>query len=257
MDRLEGADVPALTLKTQTFATVSSKSAAPPSSSAPDVNGRIKFLLSSYPVILFMKGSKEEPKCGFSGRTVEQLSKVSIPFHTVNILQDQPLREGLKIFSDWPTYPQLYVGAELVGGCDIIAEMCGNGELRDLIQTKFGDNFSALKSAQPAERIVAKTKETLESRIQSIIKQGDVVLFMKGTPDEPKCGFSAKTCQALSSVGVPFTTFDILSDEEIRQGLKNISNWPTYPQLYVKGELLGGCDIVLEMKEAGELANLI
>ena len=260
VDRLEGADVPTLTQKAQAFAS-GTKSVSSPAlaSSPPDINGRIKFLLSTYPVILFMKGSPDAPKCGFSGRTVEQLTKLDVPFHTVDILLDQPLRDGLKIYSDWPTYPQLYVGAELVGGCDIVQEMCGNGELRDLIRSKLGSNFGN-KNAAKAEvppTAAPESKESLEARIKSIINQSSVVLFMKGTPDAPRCGFSAKTCQALSSVDIRFSSFDILEDEGVRQGLKNISNWPTYPQLFVKGELVGGCDIVLEMKESGELKDIL
>lgn len=74
---------------------------------------------------------------------------------------------------------------------------------------------------------------------------------MQGNPDAPRCGFSQKVVSALRSIEVPFNTFDILSDEEVRQGLKEYSQWPTYPQLYVKGELLGGCDVILELQQDG------
>ncbi len=80
---------------------------------------------------------------------------------------------------------------------------------------------------------------------------------MKGTPDMPQCGFSAKTAEILKSYGVAFNTFNIFDDEDIRQGLKEYSEWPTYPQLYVNGELVGGCDIVTEMHENGELAGIL
>ena len=85
----------------------------------------------------------------------------------------------------------------------------------------------------------------------------DVVLYMKGTPVFPMCGFSAAVVQVLSNLGVPFQSYNILDDMELRQGLKEFSNWPTFPQLYVKGELVGGCDIVREMYESGELAELL
>lgn len=78
-----------------------------------------------------------------------------------------------------------------------------------------------------------------------------------GTPDQPRCGFSSKVVQALRGIGRNFGSFDILTDEQVRQGLKEYSSWPTYPQLYVNGELLGGCDIVLEMASAGELESAI
>ena len=88
------------------------------------------------------------------------------------------------------------------------------------------------------------------------MRQRPVILFMKGSPDEPRCGFSRKVVEALRSSGAPdFGHFDILSDEAVRQGLKEYSQWPTYPQLYINGELIGGCDIILEMAESGELAT--
>ena len=90
-------------------------------------------------------------------------------------------------------------------------------------------------------------------RIESIIKSGDIVLFMKGTPNAPQCGFSGAVVQTLNQLGYPFISFDVLSDLEIREGIKSFSNWPTIPQLYVKGEFVGGCDIVREMAQRGEL----
>jgi len=83
------------------------------------------------------------------------------------------------------------------------------------------------------------------------------MLFMKGDKYMPRCGFSAKVLEILNFHGAKYTTFDILADEEVRQGLKEFSNWPTYPQLYINGELIGGCDIVCEMDAAGELAPLL
>jgi monothiol glutaredoxin len=89
--------------------------------------------------------------------------------------------------------------------------------------------------------------------IQSAISENPVILFMKGTPDAPACGFSARTVAMLQSVGKPFAAVDILPDPRIRQELSGLSNWPTIPQLFVDGELVGGCDIVSEMYESGEL----
>jgi len=116
-------------------------------------------------------------------------------------------------------------------------------------------------------RIIADKAETLakgsnmsdtpvNERIQTEINSQDVVLFMKGSPLSPQCGFSAATVQALSMTGVKFGSVDILQDMEIREGIKQFSNWPTIPQLYVKGEFIGGCDIVREMFESGELRQL-
>lgn len=97
------------------------------------------------------------------------------------------------------------------------------------------------------------TENAVVSRIRDEISTNDVVLFMKGTPVFPQCGFSAAVVQVLNHVGVKFSSVDVLMDPEIRQGIKEFSNWPTVPQLYVKGEFLGGCDIIREMFENGEL----
>jgi monothiol glutaredoxin len=97
----------------------------------------------------------------------------------------------------------------------------------------------------------------VNARIQAEIDENPVVLFMKGTPVFPQCGFSAMTVQVLTHVGVPFKGINVLEDMEIREGVKQFSNWPTIPQLYVKGEFIGGCDIVREMYESGELEQLM
>ena len=91
--------------------------------------------------------------------------------------------------------------------------------------------------------------------IQSAVNANDVVLFMKGTPQFPQCGFSSQVVQILHYLEVPFESVNVLADEEIRNGIKEFSNWPTIPQLYVKGEFMGGCDIVREMFQSGELSS--
>jgi len=97
----------------------------------------------------------------------------------------------------------------------------------------------------------------INSRIEEQLGSHDILLYMKGTPDFPQCGFSGQTVAALKAVGKPFAFVNIFEDEEIRQGLKTYSNWPTFPQLYVKGELIGGSDIVVEMYHSGELKELL
>ena len=98
---------------------------------------------------------------------------------------------------------------------------------------------------------------TVHDRIRKDIQTNDVVLYMKGSAVFPQCGFSAAVVQILTHLGVKFKGIDVLSDPEIRQGIKEFSSWPTIPQLYVKGEFVGGCDIVREMFEAGELGDFL
>ena len=97
----------------------------------------------------------------------------------------------------------------------------------------------------------------IKDEIQSTVDSNDVVLFMKGTPNFPQCGFSGQVVQILSYLDVPYKAVNCLETDAIRQGIKEFSNWPTIPQLYVKGEFIGGCDIVREMFQSGELASYL
>jgi len=142
---------------------------------------------------------------------------------------------ALKTYSNWPTYPQVYVNGELIGGLDIIKELVANDE--------FDETF-------PKE-------VPLSERLSALTQRSPIMLFMKGDREQPRCGFSRTAISMLNEKGVEYGTFDILSDEEVRQGLKEFSNWPTYPQIYVKGELLGGLDIMKELDSAGELAEAL
>ncbi len=99
--------------------------------------------------------------------------------------------------------------------------------------------------------------DAVRSRIESHLASAPVVLFMKGSPDFPQCGFSAKAVAALRACQASFRHVNIFEDPEVREGLKEYSQWPTYPQLYVKGELLGGCDIIMQMYQSGELAEVL
>ena len=99
--------------------------------------------------------------------------------------------------------------------------------------------------------------DATRERIQTEVNGSDVFLFMKGTPVFPQCGFSAAVIQVLTHLGIKFSTLNVLEDPSIRDGIKAFSDWPTIPQLYVKGEFVGGCDIIREMYETGELAGLL
>ncbi len=102
-----------------------------------------------------------------------------------------------------------------------------------------------------------QTNNPMRDAIQSAIAENPVILFMKGTPDQPACGFSARTVAVLQSLHAPFAAVDILPDPRIRQELSALSNWPTIPQLFIDGELVGGCDIVMEMYQSGELQQAL
>lgn len=201
------------------------------------LTARLEGLINSGPVMLFMKGTPSEPKCGFSRKVVDILNQEKVGFKSFDILTDEEVRQGLKVHSDWSSYPQLYIKGELIGGSDIVLEMQKSGEL--------------------AKVFAEKGVLGIDERLKGLVNSSPVMLFMKGSPDKPKCGFSSKVVDALKGEGVEFGFFDILSDMEVREGLKRLSNWPTYPQVYYKGELIGGCDIVLELKNSGELKSAL
>ena len=241
VDAVEGADAATVANKTRMhFPNAVAGAGAGAVDAKAALRARLKGLIESQPVVLFMKGHPEEPKCGFSRKVVEALNDAGVKFGSFNILADEDVRQGLKEYSNWPTYPQLYVDGELVGGADIVLEMAQSGELKEACAAASGEG---------------KVKAALNERIKRMLAAQDVILFMKGSRTAPRCGFSAKVVAALDKTGVEYSTFDILGDEPIRQGLKEYSNWPTYPQLYYKGELIGGCDIILELAESGELAG--
>jgi monothiol glutaredoxin len=115
-----------------------------------------------------------------------------------------------------------------------------------------------MSSTEPASAPApSEASNPIRDAIAQAIEEHKVILFMKGTPEAPACGFSARTVAALQSLDAPFAAVDVLPDPRIRQELSAISNWPTIPQLFVGGELLGGCDIVIEMFESGELAQAL
>ena len=228
------------------------------------LNNRLQSLITSSPIMLFQKGTPNAPKCGFSRQAIEMLTESNLTFGYFNILEDDEVRQGLKSYSDWPTYPQFYVKGELVGGLDIMKELMEEDgglvsqlELEDYVIGSTSSN-SAVVEEQPTEDTTTTTTAlSINDKLQQLINRHRIMLFMKGIPSSPKCGFSRQIVEILDSYHVSYDAFNILEDEEVRQGLKEYSDWPTYPQLYVEGDLVGGLDIVKEMEEGGDLKDLL
>jgi Grx4 family monothiol glutaredoxin len=179
------------------------------------LNERLDQLIRSDTVMLFMKGTPTAPRCGFSRQVVEILNENQVPFGSFDILSDENVRQGLKTYSDWPTYPQIYVKGELIGGLDILKEMTAEGPLKE--QWDVTDTTTSSGSG-----------DSLKSRLEKLVKRSKVMVFMKGLPSAPKCGFSRQIIEVLDESGEPYDAFNILEDEEVRQGLKEFSDWPTY-----------------------------
>ena len=251
VESLEGADSGALTqrvarlsrpplLAAQPVAVpvpTSTPATKPANAANTALTARLQSLITQSPVMVFIKGTPEAPRCGFSKQLVALLAQHSVQYQHFDILSDNEVREGLKAHSNWPTYPQVYERGQLVGGLDIVRELMEAGEF-------------------PAAAADGGN-DSLTTRIESLLSSSPVLLFMKGDRQQPRCGFSRAAVALLDEEGVQYDTFDILEDEDIRQGVKEYSKWPTYPQLYVKGELVGGLDVMKELKEAGELSDAL
>lgn len=247
VERIEGiVEISQVTQAVQRLSSAIHLPAAPPAAAVTSsvdlkeaLKDRLGRLVRSSDVMLFMKGSPTAPRCGFSRQVVEILSEAKIGFGSFDILTDEDVRQGLKEYSDWPTYPQLYVKGELVGGLDILKEMKNDD------------------STPLADQLGVAAEPNLDERLSKLINRHRIMVFMKGVPSAPQCGFSRQMVAMLDQEGVAYDAFNILEDEEIRQGLKKFSDWPTYPQLYVDGDLIGGLDICKEMADGGDLSALL
>ncbi|KIY68143.1 glutaredoxin [Cylindrobasidium torrendii FP15055 ss-10] len=142
-----------------------------------------------------------------------------------------------------------------ISGADAAALTTAIAKHTQTAPTPLSKTSQAPAVAAPGQR--EETPAELEKRMRAIMNQSRVVLFMKGTPATPRCGFSRRITGLLNDNGVEYSTFDILEDEAVRQGLKQLNDWPTFPQLIINGEFVGGLDIVVEMVENGELASML
>jgi len=239
VDRVDGMNAAEISKKVKEHAanpvSTNGLAQAPPAVKKEDLNTRLKRLINAHKCMLFMKGSPKEPKCGFSKQTIAIFEDQKAQYGTFDIFTDDEVRQGLKTYSNWPTYPQLYIDGEFVGGLDIIKEMLESGDLQTMLP----------KQAD------------LDARLKELVNLGEITIFMKGEPKGPKCGFSRQLMEIMEEIKLEFKHFDIFTDEDVRQGLKKYSNWPTFPQVYVKGELIGGLDIIKELKESGDLVSTL
>ncbi|XP_049522697.1 glutaredoxin-3 isoform X3 [Dermacentor silvarum] len=194
---------------------------------------RLQAITAQAPCVLFMEGSTSAPAEGGSSQAVALLKKAGLQFQHFDVTTDSALRQQLiQHLADKAAcnYPLLFVNGEFVGGIDEIKKLDDQGQLAHL-----------------------SAPGNLTLRLQKLINKAPVMVFMKGSPDTPRCGFSRTLMDIFKKHKVTFDSFDILTDEDVRQGLKQYSNWPTYPQVYVKGTLIGGLDIIKELEESGEL----
>lgn len=224
---------------------------------SPDEKERLYNLANSAPVMLFIKGSKESPFCKFSKEAVTILNDLGVEFEAFDVFQDRSVRDGLKLLFDWPTFPQLYLKGELIGGVDIMKDMVEDGSLMKTFEGAAVTHKTGSLHVRRGSSL-AKTPSdafhvglALKQRLQALVERNDLMLFMKGTPEEPRCGFSTQIVDLLAMCSITYDHFDILTDNEVREGLKALYDWPTYPQFYAYGELIGGLDVIKDIISNG------
>lgn len=221
-------------------------------------------------ITLVMKGSPDTPKCGFSRQVVELLRGEGVVFKHFDVLQDDEVRQWMKTYADWATYPMLFASGRLVGGLDVLRQLKEEGKLIEELargegqQQPIGQPPAAAPEEGSGKQGAGATTgaaggsdgvpaEDLNERLSRLTTSASIVVFMKGSPDGPRCGFSRRMVELLHEENVQFGHFDILTDPQVRAGLKTYSDWPTYPQVYANGRFVGGLDVVTELREAGEL----
>ena len=252
-------------IQTESLSSQQPRDEATSQSSEQILNNRLRSIITSSPIMLFLKGTPNAPRCGFSRQAVELLTSSNVSFAYFDILEDDEVRQGLKVYSDWPTFPQFYVRGELVGGLDIMKELMeeegGLVEQLDLhdfvIKNSSGISIDIEQKEEESQKKKMYEEVSINERLKQLVSRHRIMLFMKGIPSSPRCGFSRQIVEILDSFRVSYDAFNILEDDDVREGLKKYSDWPTYPQLYVEGDLVGGLDIVTEMLENGELEELL
>nr|CAX74471.1 thioredoxin-like 2 [Schistosoma japonicum] len=197
---------------------------------------------------------------------IESERKLVVSFSSSNVPQCDHVYSVLKILSEDSADPEIaFVNVDAVAVSEVAKQLkvdsvptvlffLSGKEINRVSGVDIPDITKAVMNLQSMSN---GSSNDLASRLHSLVNMAPIMLFMKGSPEEPRCGFSRQIISILRSNNAKFGTFDILQDEEVRQGLKSYSNWPTYPQLYIKGELVGGVDIVRELAESGELAQML
>lgn len=224
------------------------------------LNQKLHKLINRAPFMIFIKGVPEAAKCGFSRQLLEILAEQKIKFDSFDILSDEEVRQGLKTYSNWPTFPQMYWQGELLGGLDIFREMISSSELASM-------NIPRTDSEPEKPKPVAAkgpdaVSPAMAARLKELINSHKIMVFMKGEQTAPRCKFSKLFCKLMTEEGfIPgdgsWGSFNILEDEEVRSDIKIYSDWPTFPQLYVNGELIGGIDVIQEMISNGEFQECL
>ena len=302
-----------------------------------EMSEKIEKILATFPLVIFIKGTPDTPKCDYSATLVSKLRELKVRFAHFDVLSDEDIRNWFRHYASWNTYPQVWLNQKFVGGVDTTIALIKEGKFQELVKeldikedpfttanriirsgvvvtllegtpgapksensiklvevlkaegvkyrsfdvsTADTELINALKTLLKIENFpqlivnkqVVNLNEgskidelipssefvlTIRRKLDALINQKPVMLFMKGIPSDPECGFSKKVVDILKKYDVEFGHFNILTDAEVRDNLKDHSNWRTFPQLYVKGKLVGGSDIIEQLDEMGELKEVL
>jgi len=235
VQRINGVEPAQLNEHVEKFASGASLSDS--SKPVETLNERIHRLIHQDAIMIFMKGAPEQPRCRFSKAMMELFKEVDpegIQFSSFSILDDEDVRQGIKEYSNWPSFPQLYIEGELIGGLDVMKELHEAGELLDL----FND------------------ADKLKTKLKYVTTKSKVLLCMSGSPSAPATPPSKDAVALLQGAGVDFGHFDVSSDNELAEEMKKESKFSDYPQLYHNGKHVGGSEVIKEMSESGKLAEM-
>lgn len=212
----------------------------------PELEARVKRLIAAAPVMLFLEGTPLEPHDS-SRAAVEGLKSLGVLFSAYNVADNADVRRGVQAAAGASGWPVLFVEGSPVHDFD---ERLKNGTLMAIVPEESKGKWwrcahaDCCKAHALTSAAGLTPEEAIQERCALIAHSAPVVVFMKGTVEKPRCGFSNQLLVLLMSRGVLFETFDILSDEFVRAGMKTYSNWPTFPQLYISGAFIGGLDVV-------------
>jgi len=199
---------------------------------------KIKALLSSYPVVIFIKGTPHDPFCKFSKAFIKTLKETKIKYKSFDIFKDDYLRCYLRLYSGWKTYPQIYINSKIVGGVDKLNELVAKGEFLDMV---------------PLEC----KREGILNDIQKYLEAHPLVVIGKGTEETSKCKNTLKVYNILKSNGIKFEIFDVMKDEFAKVIIKEIYNFDHYPALFLNSKYIGGANELKKAHSSNDIKSLV
>jgi len=253
VDRVEGFDALSVTQKCEKWSKVGTGAAQGPASNEAfvppaliELQTELDRLINASPVMAFIKGSPDQPRCKFSRMLLEVLAEEKVLFGSFDILSNEAVRQGLKEKVNWPTFPMLFCAGKLIGGIDIVKDMKESGDLAGIWPPSALSLQSSASSNTGSDSSTAAAAAS-EVELKALLASEEVMVFIKGPQKAPACGWSEMMLELLSNSRIKFTAMDVLANPRVRAGLKEVFNFTTYPQVFVRGERIGDVDTLKEI----------